>query len=148
MCKLFMMLVGVFGLAQAHALPCYITIAKDNCWTNYNVNIDIVDTLTEKVIASMSMYEGTPWVRQKIVCQPGQTVLLKATFTPVFWEADIGKVYFGRRYWSFPKQLVAGESAMSITICYASDFAAVSLPPEASGDCACDMESIPAATQP
>ncbi len=148
MSKLVMMLVGVCGLAQVHALPCYITIAKDNCWTNYNVNIDIVDTLSVKVIASMSMPEGTPWVRQEIVCQPGQTVQVKATFSPVFWESDVGKVYFGRRYWSFPQQLDAGESALSMTICYANDFAAIPLPPDASGQCACDINSIPAIKLP
>lgn len=149
--KLFMALAGVSLLAQAHALPCYITVAKDNCWTKYNVKIDVVDVTNQNVLASMSMPQGTSWARQEIVCQPEQTVMLKATFLPVIWEADAGRVYSGARYWSFPRQVEnadADASVMSMSICFSGDFEEVSFPPDSSGHCSCDLKSIPAIKQP
>lgn len=142
--KLLLMMLGFCWIAQSHAYPCYITIAKDNCWSKYNVSVEAIDVTNEKVLAKMTMPKGTSWARQKIDCQGGQTVMFKATFSPVFWEEDEGKVYAGKRYWSFPEKIAQGEAALNMRVCFTTDFAEVSLPPDASGHCACDMASIPA----
>ena len=143
MFRLFMILVGACLFIQAHALPCYITLVKDNCWSNYNVSVDVVDVSNETVMTTLIIPEGTSWVRNEIVCQPKQTVMLKATFSPVFWESDTGKIFYAQRYWSFPEITKPGVTALSMTICYAKDFAGLSLPPEANGHCVCDTKSIP-----
>lgn len=143
MSRLLKILLGLCLVAQAHAFPCYITMVKSNCWANYNVNVDVVDVLTDKVIASMSMPVGTTWDRKEIVCQPQQSVQLKATFSPVIWEKDEGKIYFGKRTWSFPAEIKKGSTAWNMGICFSGDFAETSIPPDALGPCQCDMKSIP-----
>ena len=144
MYRLLMMLFGVVLLNQAHAFPCYITMVKDNCWSKYNVSVNVVDVSTQTVLATLSIPEGKSWDRKEIVCQPKQTVMLKATYSPAFWEKDEGKIYSGKRDWSFPEKIVKNESAWNMVICFASEFQEVSLPPEAAGHCLCDMKSIPA----
>ena len=143
MSRLIMLLLGVSVLTEAQAFPCYITMVKSTCWSSYNVNANIIDSASEKVLANINMPEGTSWGRQEIDCQPKQTVELQATFSPTIWEKEEGKVYFGKRYWSFPEEIKKDESAWNMTICYPGDFAATPYPPEASGTCPCDTTNIP-----
>lgn len=142
--RLMVMFSGVCLFIQVHAFPCYITMVKDNCWLNYNVNVDIVDVSTEKVVATMTIPEGKPWDRKEIACQPKQTVKLKATYSPAFWAKEAGKFYYGKREWSFPEEIKKGDAAWNMILCFASDIEEVSLPPEVSGPCVCDMKDIPA----
>ncbi len=142
--KLLMMLVGMGLYAQAYAFPCYFTLVKDNCWTDYNVTVDIVDTSNKKVVASLNMPKGKSWDRKEIACQPMQTFMLQAQYTPVIWQQDAGKIYYGKRYWSFPEEIKPGESAWNMVICYADHFQGLTLPPTSSGHCVCDMKGIPA----
>lgn len=146
--RLLLVLFGSGLIFQAHAFPCYITMVKDSCWSNYNVSVDVIDVATEKLIDTLLLPKGTSWVRREMTCLPKQTVMLKATFSPVFWESDVGKVFSGQRYWSFPEINKASVSALGMTICYATDFAEVPLPPDASGHCICDTSNIPAMKQP
>ena len=141
--KLLMLLFGVCFLTQAHAFPCYITMVKDSCWSKYNVNVDVVDVFTNKVMASMSIPEGKSWDRKEIVCQPKQTVFLKAAYSPSFWAKDAGRIYYGKRNLSFPEEIKKGDAAWNMTFCFASDFQEVSLPPDSSGQCICDVKGIP-----
>lgn len=142
--KLIMGMVGVCLMTQAQAVPCYMTIVKDSCWTAYDVNINIVDVQTEKVLTSMNIPKGKSWVRKEVSCQPSETVMMRATFSPVFWESDKNKSYSARKYGTFPEKPDEGVLAMNLTICFANDFSEVPLPPESSGHCVCDMTNIPA----
>lgn len=142
--RILMMLSGVCFLTQVQAFPCYITMVKDSCWLKYNVTVDIVDVVTDKVVATMSMPEGKSWDRKKMVCQPKQTVSLRATYSPAFWSKDADKIYSGKRYWSFPEEVKKGDAAWNMMLCFSRDIAEVSLPPEASGQCVCDAKGIPA----
>ncbi len=132
-----------FTFTKTYAFRCYITLVKDSCWTNYNVSVDAINVMGEKLLTSLVIPQGTSWVRNEIDCQPKETLLFKATFTPAFWEKDAGKIYYGKRYWSFPETIGPNESAWNMTVCYGSDFAAIPLPPDAAGNCACDTSTIP-----
>ena len=141
--RFFTMLSGVCLLTQAHAFPCYITMIKDTCWSGYDVNVDVIDVATEKVLVTMNMPKGKSWDRKEIVCEPKQTVSLQATFSPTIWAKDEGKKYNGKRFWSFPEEIKKNESAWNMVICYARDIQGVPTPPDASGACACDKQGIP-----
>ena len=141
--KLLIMLFSVFLFTQAHGFQCYITMIKDSCWSSYDVNVDLIDVATEKVLASMTMPKGKSWDRKEIVCQPKQMVKLKATFSPAFWEKDAGKVYYGKRFWSFPEEIKKDDKAWNMVICYANDIDGVPLPPDVSGQCVCEKKDIP-----
>ncbi len=143
MCKLLLMLVGLCLVGQSYAYPCYITVVKDTCWLKYNVSVDAVDVSNGTLLTTLTMPKGTSWARQKIDCQGKQVVMFKSTYSPVFWEGDEGKLYAAKRYWSFPEKIEPGEAALNMRVCFSTDFAEVSLPPDASGHCGCDMTSIP-----
>ena len=141
--RIIMLLLGTGVFLQAYSFPCYITLVKDNCWTEYDVNVTVINVLNEQVLTTIHIPKGESWSRKELVCEPKQTVMFKAVFSPVFWESDSKKVYFGKRYWSFPDKIVAGAGAWDMKICFSDHFAAVPLPPEGGGHCACDMTGIP-----
>lgn len=141
--KFLLMIFSACLLTQAHAFPCYITMMKDNCWTAYDVNVDLIDVATEQVIASMSIPKGKSWDRKEIVCQPKQVVKLKAKFSPDIWVKDKGREYVGKRFWSFPEQINQGDAAWNMVLCFSRDIQDVPLPPDVSGQCACDAKDIP-----
>ena len=143
MYRLFLLLFGACLCLQVHAFPCFITLVKDNCWTDYDVDVTVINVLNEKVLATINIPKGESWVRHELVCEPKQTVMFRAVFSPVFWESDAKKVYFAKRYWSFPEKIDKGAGAWNMNICFTQHFAAVPIPPEGSGRCACDMASIP-----
>ena len=140
--KLFLILCGACCYMQAHAFPCFITMVKDSCWTQYNVQVSI-NSATGKVVATSSIPEGKSWDRQEFSCQPEETLSLNASFTPVFWQADTGKIYASRHNWSLPQEIKKGVTAWNITVCYPRDFAEVPLPPGAGTNCKCVTDTIP-----
>ena len=141
--RLLILLLGACWCLQAHAFPCFITLVKDNCWTDYDVDVTVINVSNEKVLTTIHIPKGESWVRYELPCDPKQTVMFRAVFSPVFWESDAKKVYFGERYWSFPEKIDAGAEAWNMNICFTRHFADVPLPPKASGHCACDMASLP-----
>lgn len=141
--KIWMLLCGTSLLTQAHAFPCYITLVKDNCWAEYDVNVDITDVMTNKVIATLNMPKGKSWARQQLVCQPKQTVSLAAKFSPAIWDKDEGKIYNGKRFWSFPETINKGDTAWNMTICYADAFSGLPSPANVKPNCTCDVSMIP-----
>ncbi|KTD63646.1 periplasmic protein [Legionella santicrucis] len=124
-------------------ITCYFTLAKDNCWNKYTVSVNVIDAETTKVLTTLTVPAGKFWTRQAFPCQPGENLRYKATFSPLIWESEKGKVYAANHFWSLPNTISPGESAWNISVCYASDFSEVPLPPEASGTCKCDFDSIP-----
>ncbi len=141
--KKIMILVGLIASLQVQAFPCFLTMVKDNCWANYNVTVEVTNATTGKLITTIIVPQGQPWVRQQFVCQPADTISLTATFTPVFWQSDKDKVYAAQHTWTFPQAVAAGDTAWNINVCYPAEFSEVPLPPEAGANCKCDIDSIP-----
>ena len=121
-----------------------MTVAKENCWSNYEVNITVVDLDTRKDVTHFSIPKGKPWVRQAFSCQPHQKLMYYATFKPEIWRDDAGKSYRAQRFWGLPTLINPAEKAWELKVCYASDFAETPLPPESGGHCQCDFSGIPA----
>ncbi|WP_045097416.1 hypothetical protein [Legionella fallonii] len=125
------------------SFTCYYTLAKDSCWTQYNVSVDVIDPATTKKILTVTVPAGTPWVRKSFDCTPAESLIYIAQFSPVFWKNDEGKRYRALRDWSLPGAINPGDSAWNIPVCFPADFAEVPLPPKADGNCHCDFSVIP-----
>jgi hypothetical protein len=139
-------LLGVFttGFAmQSHAFTCFLTQMKDDCWKTYNVTVDVYDSTTNKKLVSAIVPTGSLWTRQQFTCQPGQTLRFQAQFTPVFWQNDEGKTWYGNHFWTLPAQPQTGETAWNIPLCFPGDFAEVPMPPQATNNCQCSSSGIP-----
>lgn len=141
--KLFTILAGIGLVAQVHAFPCFITMVKDNCWTNYNLNVVVTNPTTGKTVTTVSVPQGTAWARQQFNCQPADVLAFTATFDPVFWQNDVGKTYAAQHEWTLPKNITKGETAWNITVCYPAEFSEVPMPPEAGSNCVCNTKDIP-----
>ena len=127
--RLLMLLVSACFAMQAQAFPCFLTMVKDSCWSDYNVTIAAMDATTGKQITSVLIPQGKSWTRVQ--------------FTPVFWENDKGKSYAGQRQWTLPEAIKEGDTAWNITMCYPAQFSQVPLPPGANSNCKCNMDEIP-----
>jgi len=125
------------------SFTCYITVAKDNCWANYNVNVEVIDSLSSNVLKKLEIPKGKTWDRQSFECDAMQKLMYQARFTPVFWKGEENKVYSAERFWFMPEKINPGDKAWTIDVCYPKDFGQVPMPPEAGGDCKCDFSSIP-----
>ncbi len=141
--RLLILLCGLCCFNYVQAFPCFVTIVKDNCWLNYNLNVDVTNADTGKSIMKIIVPQGQAWVRQPFVCQTAETLSLTATFDPVIWESQADKVYTGKHYWGLPKAILKGHAGWNVTVCFSKDFAEVPLPPDAPGKCECDLKSIP-----
>ncbi|MCL9683419.1 hypothetical protein [Legionella maioricensis] len=139
-------LIVSLGLSCSGAVwsfPCYYTLVKDSCWTKYNVSVDVIDPATTKKLLTATVPAGKSWIRDTFDCHPAQSLVYIAQFSPVFWKSDEGKKYQGLRNWFLPGEINPGDTAWTITICYPKDFAQVPFPPEADGNCKCDLSAIP-----
>lgn len=143
MYKLLSISLGLCISAYAQAFPCFLTMVKDSCWTNYNLTVNVTNATTGKLITTVIVPQGQSWARQQFNCQPADTLSLSATFMPVFWESDTDKTYPAQHNWTFPQTIAAGDTAWNINVCYPAEFSEVPLPPDASGNCACDVKNIP-----
>lgn len=146
--KTFGLLFFLFYSTSNHAINCYYTVAKDSCWTDYTVSIDIIDSSTHDVLSTVLMPRGKQWARQVFACKPSQKLMYRARFSPVFWESDVGKTYPSLRFWGLPEVIHPGDKAWTISVCYPADFSLVPTPPSASGSCHCDFSSIPQVVLP
>lgn len=139
---LFTVLILGFSLS-ANAFPCFLTLVKDSCWTNYNVTVVVTNAGTGDAIVTATVPKGKSWVRVPFTCQPAQALSFSATFSPVFWQDDTYKTYPSQHNWYLPETVKAGATAWSLTLCYPSEFSEVPLPPDASGNCGCQTDNIP-----
>ncbi|WED43932.1 hypothetical protein [Legionella cardiaca] len=142
--RLLLAIGCVIFSAQTFAFTCYFTLAKDSCWTNYDVKVVVVDANTNKPVVTVEVPKGKSWARQKFTCEPAQRFFYQATYQPVFWQSEVGKNYMSMRYWSLPATIGEGDTAWNIPVCFPANFAAVPLPPDAQGNCQCDWSQIPA----
>ncbi|MDP3269368.1 MAG: hypothetical protein Q8M40_10010 [Legionella sp.] len=135
--------LGMILTIPVWAINCFFTLAKDSCWTGYNVVVDVIDARTNQILTTVTVPAEKSWTRQSFVCEPSQKLMYHARFTPVFWQSDEGKTYLAKRFWSLPSIINQGDSAWNLSVCFASDFALVPFPPNATGNCACDFKDIP-----
>ena len=142
--RAFILSLGLVISSPLWAITCYYTLAKDNCWTKYNVSEDVMDAATGKVLTTVIVPAGKSWIRQTFPCVPGEKLMYRAQFSPIIWESEKGKVYYAINYWSLPNNVNAGDSAWNVSVCYPADFGQVPLPPEATNTCKCDFSNIPA----
>ncbi|KTC78094.1 hypothetical protein [Legionella brunensis] len=142
--KLFFSAGCVLFSAQLFAFPCFFTLAKDSCWTNYDVQVVVIDANTNKTVVTVDVPKGKSWARQSFTCSPAQRFFYKATYQPVFWQSEVGKAYMSTRYWSLPATVGPTDTAWNIPVCFPANFAAVPFPPDAQGNCACDWTQVPA----
>jgi hypothetical protein len=141
--RFLLLFFATFFTIKTQAFPCFITLVKDSCWTDYNVTVNIEGKGASKSRVSVTVLKGASWSRQQFDCQPAEELFLSATFTPVFWQADLGQIYLARRDFLLPKAIVKGDTAWNIPICYPADFSGVPLPPKVGGDCRCLMDTVP-----
>lgn len=141
--KTLALLITLLMSTPSWSFLCYITLVKDNCWKDYSVTVDITNSATGGVMTTISVPKGEAWFRQTFECEPNQKLMYIATFSPVFWEKDIGKNYHALNFWSLPTEINPGDSAWNVSVCYPADFSSVPTPPQATADCKCDFASIP-----
>lgn len=140
-------LITALALAAVNplwAITCYYTLAKDNCWTKYEVSVEVMDAKTSKILTQISIPAGQSWARETFPCETnGQKLMYHAKFTPPIWETDKDKVYAAKNYWSLPDKVNEGDSAWNVPVCFPADFSEVPMPPSSNGRCQCDFSSIP-----
>lgn len=142
--KSFLSLSGLLIAVPVFAFPCFLTVAKDTCWTNYDVQVVAIDAKTNDKIVTVDIPKGKSWGRASFTCSPAQRFFYQAIYKPVFWQSEVGKVYMSMRYWSLPGAIGPGDTAWNIPICFPANFAAVPFPPDAQGNCKCDWTNVPA----
>jgi hypothetical protein len=141
--RIFGVFIGLFAINPLWAITCYYTLVKSNCWSKYEVTVEVVEASTAKVLTTVTVPAGKSWVRQPFSCTPGEKLMYHAQFSPPIWESEKGKSYDALNYWSLPEKINPGDSAWNVSVCYPSDFSQVPLPPEATNSCKCDFDSIP-----
>lgn len=142
--KKFFFLPGMFLVSlPCWSFTCYITLAKTNCWKDYTVSADVINSATGGTMTTVTVPQGTLWARQIFDCEAAQKLMYIARFSPIFWAKDKGKTYSALNFWSLPDAIHPGDSAWNISVCYPNDFALTPIPPQATSNCACDFTSIP-----
>ncbi|PJD93672.1 MAG: hypothetical protein CK424_02440 [Legionella sp.] len=136
-------LFGCLLSTQVHAVTCYLTMVKANCWKDYDLSVEVSNAESGVIKGTIKVPEGKLWVRQSFECEPGNTLALVAKFSPVFWAGDENKTFPGQRYWNLPDKIKPGETGWNVTVCYPKYFANVPIPPDATANCACDLTHIP-----
>ena len=136
--------VMMFLLAtRGHTFTCYYSLVKDSCWTNYDLQVEVVDAKSNQKVLQITIPKGKSWARQEFACEPAQSYAYTASYQPVFWQTEVGKTYKSLRYWTMPYEITNQTSAWNISVCFPRDFAGVPFPPEAKGNCECDFKSLP-----
>ena len=143
MSKSLLVALAILYSASLWSFSCYFTLAKDTCWSAYNVTVKVKDAITSKTLLTVFVPKNTSWVREEFTCQPAQKLQYTATFTPKIWEKDAGKTYLSTNIWNLPAQIKPGEAAWNVTVCYPNSFSGVPMPPEATAVCSCNLNAIP-----
>ncbi|KTD63310.1 periplasmic protein [Legionella santicrucis] len=141
--RIFLAVLSFILTDSLWAITCYFTLVKDNCWNKYTVTVDVMDAATAKILTTVVIPPGKFWVRQTFPCTPKEKLIYRARFSPTMWESEKGKIYYAKNYWSLPNEINSGDSAWNVSVCYPSDFSQIPFPPEATGTCKCDFDSIP-----
>lgn len=143
MIRLIILSLSLIFSSSIWSFKCFYTLAKDSCWKDYNVSVEVTDSNTLKKLFTVDIPAGTMWVRKEFTCTASQGFLYVAKFTPSFWESEKDKPYPALRNWTLPSQINPGDLAWTLSVCFPGDFSQVPLPPKARGNCQCDFKSIP-----
>lgn len=135
------MLIGL--VSNVFAADCVLTVTKDNCWNNYDVNIHFFDGETGQNVAQLVVPANQNWGRVKFTCHAPQIFTATAKFSPDIWEGDSAKTYNSDRVWTLPEVAPAGDTVWAINMCYGKDFATLPQPLNAK-NCKCDPKAAPA----
>ncbi|MFC3907741.1 hypothetical protein ACFORL_01425 [Legionella dresdenensis] len=141
--RILLLFTLVVFTTSVMAFQCFFTLAKDNCWTNYQVTVVASDAETDDILATIQIPKGKQWNRQAFDCEPSQKIKFTATFSPTIWQGQEDMKYTGLQFWSLPDKIKGPISAWVVPICFASDFGQVPLPPTAISSCTCDFKAIP-----
>jgi hypothetical protein len=134
--------------SSALAFTCFVTVAKDSCWTNYALTLNVTDTATNQAISTVEVPKGKSWTREIFNCQPNQSLHYAATYQPIFWADMKNKIYKAKSTIRLPEAIEPGQTAWDLTVCFPRDFAEVPFPPDAKGNCKCNLNDIPAVLAP
>ena len=137
------LLCGLCLSTQAISMTCFLALAKDSCWTNYEVKLAVTDTATGLVVANIDVPKNRTWVRVKFPCKSEQTLSFKAQYSPVIWQGTEGQQYSAQNYWQLSMES-SKTQAQSLNVCFGRDFSEVPTPVNAKSQCVCNMSSIPA----
>jgi len=129
--------------SQVLAFPCFMTAVKDSCWGDYDVTVVVRNAITGDTLTTVEVPKGQFWTRVPFTCEGGQRLGYSATFEPTIWDSGKGAVYQGTQYTLLPLAPKPTEKAWEIPICFPAAFPGTPYPPTASGNCKCDMKSIP-----
>ena len=141
-------ILSIIGIPEASAFTCFLTLVKNSCWVDYNVNVDVTDASTSKSILTGTVLKGKLWSRTKFACEAGQAFNYTATFSPIIWESDKGKHYPGKSTWSLPAEIKKGDTAWNITVCYPEEFSEVPYPITNVTKCVCNNQNLPPVPAP
>ena len=141
-------IVGLLIPLEAWSLICYITMAKDNCWQKYNVEVEIINGALNKRVALLNMPVGKNFSREHFDCKPADNFYYVAKFNPPIWNAEEDKKYTSKRYWIIPNDVPSEYVIWQIQACYPADFSQVPMTPYATANCQCDFSGIPAIKPP
>ena len=76
-----------------------------------------------------------------IALNPGDNLYLTSTFHPRIWSNDqADRVYRPKERWQVPMELTEGTEIYRVKVCFPDDFHQTPIPPDSTGDCACDFE--------
>ena len=142
--RLLSLFIISFSSLKLFAFPCFFTVMKDSCWTNYDVTIAINDIHEEKPMLTVTVPKGKSWVRQQTDCNIGQKLTYSATFSPIIWENQANMVYKVQQIVTLPTAIQPKETAWDLHICFSEAFAKVPMPPSAGANCICNFNTIPA----
>lgn len=130
-------------IAQAGAFPCFITLLKDSCWKDYEVNVVVKDAVHDKVETKLSIPKNQLWAREKFDCTPKEELSFIAQFSPTIWKGDENKEYAAVHDWFLPETIKPNTTAWNVNICFPKDFADVPLPPGDLINCGCSKNGVP-----
>jgi hypothetical protein len=136
--------MGLISLSfQIHAVECYITLIKDQCWKDYQVHLNIIDMSTHTNQLEIDLPKGEMWTRKKFDCQPGQIFNKSASFSPAIWQGDEQKEFASSAKINLPPSAPKEGAIWSIDICFPEGFSKVPTPVKDVGHCGCDKTNIP-----
>ncbi|HBB53480.1 MAG TPA: hypothetical protein DCZ80_06225 [Legionellales bacterium] len=137
-------LFGFLGfVVPLHAVECYVTFVKGQCWKDYQVHLKLIDMRTHQNQLEIDLPAGDMWVREKFECQPGQIFNKTVSFSPAIWEGDDKKDFSSLAKISLPSSPPQEGAIWSIDVCIPGDFAKVPSPPGDVTNCGCDKSNIP-----
>ena len=146
--RLLLGLISMFFLHICYAFTCYLTLLKEDCWKNYAVTVQVMDSIKNNNLLTITVPQGKMWTRLPFNCTAGQNLMYSAKFSPIFWQSEKNTQYMAKKFWVLPKVQPEKAAAWEIPVCFAQAFSGVPFPPDAVSTCKCDFTIIPVLIMP